>query len=202
MAYRICDCDTPEHKGVSGTQYTELMDFCFKHSRYFALTFLHIRSGVDMLEELSPYLHTSYASKEELWYPYGQDATVNIYVCTEESKAIFPRQTDALFSWEAYTHHRAEDIAFFREDGMAVFDMVTHEGIATIYDLVDEEVPVFVQQEPWERIEDDPRYIPAIWTAKYIADLPVPKKQRQKLNIIEKINISKRKNPYRRLHTK
>lgn len=197
MKYTTFVFDDTDRKNIAGSQYTDLINFCFQYSKYFALTYLKIRQGVDPIEALEPYLYTSFSSKEELWYPYGQDATIKIYACTEESKAVFLRQTDNLFSWEAYTNHRAEDVTFFRENGQALFSLVTHEGIATIYSLTHEKAPDFVHQKPWEIWERDSCYIPVIWTAKYICDLQISKKQKQKLKVTEGINFQKRGNPYR-----
>lgn len=182
---------------ISDEQYLDLINYCFNNSSYFALTFLHIRQGVDQLESLNKYLYTEFKTNDELWYPYGQEATVKIYNCTEESKKILLTQTNSLFSWEGYEHHNAEDLAFFREDGTAAFNLVTHEGTAFVYNRSNEDVPTFIHNKPWDINVDIKGYYPVIWTAKYIIKLNITNRQMKELDTIRRINIDRNRNKYR-----
>ncbi|MGI6264696.1 MAG: hypothetical protein ACOYJY_04425 [Acutalibacteraceae bacterium] len=182
---------------VAGEAYEKLMDFCFAYGQYFALTFLHIRQGIDPMDALEPYAFAAYRSQDELWYPYGQEATVRLYRCTPESKRILQKQADALDQWEGYSHHNPEDLTFFRDDGSTLFSLVTHESWTAIFDRPKEIVPDFVLQE-WKTLKRVPDCAPVVWTAKYIGELTLSDGQKKFLRQVELLNREKRKNPYRK----
>lgn len=105
MAYHFWQL-TAANEDIAGEGYRQLMDLAFRYSRYFSLTFLHTRRGVDPMEELNPFLFASYRSDEELWYAHGASATVKIYHATDAARHILREYAPSLFAWEAYEAHR------------------------------------------------------------------------------------------------
>lgn len=199
MAYQLQQ-NRISKEDMKGKIYGELIDLCFKYSQYFSLTFLHIRQGVNSCTNLDKAEFSFFRTKNELWYPYGQDATVKIYHCTDETKAFLLQHVNNLFAWEAYDNHNPEDLAFFREDGTGFFELITHEGMATIYNRKNEAVPSLFQQEPWRYYDYGTNYVAAVWTAKHIRPwqtFDLSPKQKEYLRLVRQTNINKKGNPYK-----
>lgn len=181
---------------ISGSEYLSLMEFCFRHSRYLALSFLHGFRLMERLECLEPYLFKSYETDDEPWYVRGPSAKIKIYRCTEWFKEKFLRHANSLFSWDR-DNNNPEDLAFFREDGSAVLELLTHEGIVMLYNQSGEYVPDFVKEDPWE-YRDDEIYVPVVWTAKRICDQHIPRAQKQELAKMHRIKGGQKSSGYRK----
>lgn len=199
MAYQFFNSNNMNKHDIAGKEYLELLDFCFEYGKYFSLTFLHSHSGsVNMrlgskkIEQLEPFLYDSFETEEESWYHDGPSANIKIYFCNKDTKNLLREQANHLFAWSTYEYQLPEDLSFFRSDGSAVFHLLTHEGIATIYNKENEIIPESVLQPPWGQYEPDPDIVPLIYTAKRIKKQHISAKQKAFLkNINQHVHTSR-----------
>ena len=136
-----------EEYNIESDRYNELLQFCFKHSKYFSFTFFPDRINLPewLLNIQLPKNHIclEWWSKHRTAYVSKGVTTYNdifLLELTPETKKWIEGVTDNIFSWmNRWEYKNPEDPVFYREDGSIMFFSVIHEGICELRLKEDEE---------------------------------------------------------------
>lgn len=159
MIYTFGDDNQNSPKDIYEDDYYSLLQTCFTYSKYFSLRFKrelyeYPREICDSLNLLNPYMYRSFSALEEPWCGGGLDR-FSIYHCNANTYRIIKQCTNKLFAWMPYWYEKKlpEDPTFFREDGSVFYCQVTHEDIAELYPLWNEDVHLIVSKKGWRAVE-------------------------------------------------
>ncbi|MGI6264597.1 MAG: hypothetical protein ACOYJY_03920 [Acutalibacteraceae bacterium] len=190
MEYGFGYYDKTSPEDIYGEDYYQLLERCFRYSRYFSLRFKrdffrYPEEVCDSLEALDPYRFCSFCQLQDpcIWGQGEATDRLTIYYCNDETFAILREQAHSLFEWDFYNDRKSlpEDLTFYRDDGSVFFDQLTHEFAASLYPLAGEDVADIVSKNGWRLINGDARreFVPL---SRHIAK-PIPMTDFQKETI-------------------
>ena len=146
---------------ISGLDYTELIDTCFKYSTHISFSLRFLRRGGIRFESPEPYAKPLKASLS------ASCGDTVILPCSEKTRQYLLNRTDNLFKWMDW-YKNPEDLTFYRADGSIFFWSLIHEGVCCLINRPDEDVSGVVGKPDWHRCPPEP--FPAVLVPNDIAD--------------------------------
>lgn len=130
------------HFDITGTNYKEFLDKCFKYSTYFSLVSSRCAAKYRekykyIFDELAIY---NVLSMKVYSWPgniilqsekggHSQPVDYKVFKCCEETKTILESNSPSLFSW---CDGRPEDLTFYYQNAKIFLYTVSHEGDCVI----------------------------------------------------------------------
>ena len=173
---------------IEGDAYDRFIDICFQYSQYFSLTSIksfleYPKEDVECLPELQPFRVFQYNTINDVYYGTcytSWPSVIRVYSCCNKTKRILKTCCRSLFSWRNDgTVCRQEDLTFFRQDGSAFMEQMSHEGSCLLLPHLDEKVNDIIKDGNWKQQENKGDWIYSLWTAQRITPQVIPKQQLQ-----------------------
>lgn len=125
---------------VSGQDYAELIDTCFRYCTHVSLS-LRFGGGKFALPEphISPL----------------NDSDTAVLPCSGKVREYLLNTTDDLFGW-IDSNGKPEDLTFYRADGSIFFWLLTHEGVCCLLGRSDEDVSGITRKPGWHSCPPEP----------------------------------------------
>lgn len=125
---------------VSGQDYAELIDTCFRYCTHVSLS-LRFGGGKFALPEphISPL----------------NDSDTAVLPCSEKTREYVLNAVDDLFGW-IDSNEKPEDMTFHRADGSIFFWLLTHEGVCCLLSRSDEDVSAITRKPDWHTCPPEP----------------------------------------------
>ena len=125
---------------VSGQDYAELIDTCFRYCTHVSLS-LRFGGGKFALPEL--------------YMTPVDDSDTAVLPCSGKVREYLLNTTDDLFGW-IDSNGKPEDLTFYRADGSIFFWLLTHEGVCCLLSRSDEDVSGITRKPDWHSCPPEP----------------------------------------------
>lgn len=159
-------------KDVCGKEYVDLINMCFRYSKFFYLRFQRDffafpQETCDSMEELNPCLYQSHDQFLEPMCGPGLDR-MTFYYCNDETRRLLLTKTDHLFGWNFHNSPAPlpEDLTFFREDGSIFFELVSHDMDMVAFPETGEGLDDILSKDNWRSKECGGRIY--TWMSRFI----------------------------------
>ncbi len=129
---------------ISGSDYIQLINVCFRYSTTLSLCFPSLE------------LANKFSKKTEmLCYTISENSDLNrkykcYFPCSDLMKELLLSNVNDLFDWVQHDGKgNPEDLTFYREDGSVFLWSETHEGICVLCNHMQENVSLIVSKNGW-----------------------------------------------------
>lgn len=143
---------------ISGAEYIELLEVCFRHSYTFSLL-LDLRECKTALPLVSieRYRIPVTENVRRVYAHYGlfeRDThcgyEIRHYILCEDVKNAVRDVADSIYKWICgWGYTNPTDPAFYRKDGSVFFCSVIHEGVCTLSATDEENIDAVIQGSMW-----------------------------------------------------
>lgn len=127
---------------VTGEEYAELINTCFRYSTHFSFNIGFLCRGGIPVDIPQPYK----IYKKLDHFAICDD--IAVLPCTETTREYLLNRTNDLFEWIDW-YNNPEDLTFYRQDGSMFFWSLIHEGECCLIDRPEEDVSAIVKNPYW-----------------------------------------------------
>lgn len=159
--YKFFDWDpkTDQEYDLSGREYNDLIEVCFKYSS--VMSFTSCGADIDLLQIIEKY-HISRPDNIKInnsIYGYGdftdKQIGLNFYRLCPNLMDVLLSHTNGIFEWiHGWGFNNPENPVFYRENGSIFFSSLIHEGEITLTVNDGEDVSKITMINGWKKVSD------------------------------------------------